>query len=229
MQNDGISELFRQRNAEMPHIAWPDEYQDAPAAKEHLEVATDTIEGQLVERAKKGERMAIDDLFERIRERCMAVALRVLHNADDAQDALQDAYLKIWKNLPTFEGRSSFSSWIHRIIVNACLDLMRRASNRPLASSYLVSVDECLQAVELVTTKTPEDLFIDQQRSAMIYGAVEALPFVQRQAIKLREFDDLAYDEVSKALDCPIGTVMSRIHHARKRLAEDLNSLLYAA
>jgi RNA polymerase sigma-70 factor (ECF subfamily) len=180
---------------------------------------------QLVKQAKKGDRKAMDDLLGSIRRRCLAVALRVLHNFDDAQDALQDAFLKIWKNLSTFEGRSSFATWTHRIVLNACLDMMRRDSNQPLVSNEFDPITPSIPSVDLVFMDTPEDIVANKQRLSLVHDVMSALPVVHKQVIKLRDFDDLSYDEMSKIMDCPIGTVMSRIHHARIRLATALSAL----
>lgn len=228
MQVLGISEMFPSRNAEMPHTGWGDQYKDAPEeARPYDEpIECDTrydSECQLTEQAKKGDRQAMNELLRGARKICMAVALRVLHHVDTAQDVAQDACVKVWKNLSTFEGRSSFSSWVYRIAMNTCFDSMRRMSVQPRVANSFGLEKQSGSSESLMVTESPEDLLIAKQQSEQVHHAVEALPLTHREVIKYREFDELSYDDMAGILGCPIGTVMSRIHYARKCLAASLN------
>jgi RNA polymerase sigma-70 factor (ECF subfamily) len=159
----------------------------------------------------------------------MAAALRVLHNPDDAEDAVQDAFLKIWRSLDSFEGRSSFSTWVHRIVTNAALDLMRKSAARAETVERPNQKDEpAVTAIEAANDVTPESDLGDREIEKLVRLAVAELPAAHRQAIELREFEDCSYQEMAEIISCPIGTVMSRLHHARNRLADELRAPLAA-
>jgi len=184
--------------------------------------------GALIAAAKGGDRGALDRLLASQRPRAMAAALRVLHNPDDAEDAVQDAFLKVWRSLPSFEGRSSFSTWVHRIVTNASVDLMRKTAAR----AETVERPELQEPVSAPTEPgcdaTPESVLADREVASIVRLAVSALPDAQRQAVVLREFEDCSYQEMAKIIACPIGTVMSRLHHARGKLARELRAPLEA-
>jgi RNA polymerase sigma-70 factor, ECF subfamily len=180
---------------------------------------------ELIAQAKQGDAEALDQLLKSQRQRAMAAALRVLHNPDDAEDAVQDAFLKIWRCLPSFEGRSSFSTWVHRIVVNASLDLVRKQATRPEIVERLEQREDA-GAVEPAHDETPESELGDREIEKLVRLAVAGLPASHRQVVELREFEDYSYQEMAEIIQCPIGTVMSRLHHARGRLAEDLRAPL---
>jgi RNA polymerase sigma-70 factor, ECF subfamily len=188
--------------------------------------AADGLDG-LLAAAKAGDTAALDKLLAAQRPRAMAAALRVLHNPDDAEDAVQDAFLKIWRSLPTFEGRSSFSTWVHRIVTNASLDLMRKSAARAETVERVDQTDDAaVTAVEPANIETPESELGDREIEKLVRLAVAALPEAHRQAVVLREFEDCSYQEMAEIIACPIGTVMSRLHHARNKLASDLRAPL---
>ncbi len=181
----------------------------------------------LVRRAQSGDGAALEALFGRFRARAMAVALKVLRNRDDAEDAVQDAFVKIWRNLHRFEGRSSFSTWIHRIVMNASLDLLRRQTSRGEGASGLADHDEDRAPQrEAVDETTPECTLASAEAQVLVRLAVARLTPVHREALTLREFEENSYDEIARAVACPIGTVMSRLHHARQRVAAELRAMV---
>ena len=178
----------------------------------------------LAEQAQAGDALAVRPLLEQVRPRAMAIALKVLRNRDDAEDAVQDAMLKVWRNLHRFEGRASFTTWIHRIVMNASLDILRKRSVRAESAVADDRDDDYQPKQEPSHDQTPEREMGIAQMQLLVRGAVARLAPVHRQAITLREFEDCAYDEIAEAAACPIGTVMSRLHHARQRVAEDLRA-----
>jgi len=178
----------------------------------------------LAVQAQSGDADALRPLLEQIRPRAMAIALKVLRNRDDAEDAVQDATLKVWRNLHRFEGRASFTTWLHRIVMNASLDILRRNSGRPDATVADDRDSDCQPTPEPAHDLTPERALGSAEMQLLVRTAVARLAPVQRQAIVLREFEDCSYDEIAEAAACPIGTVMSRLHHARHRIAEDLRA-----
>jgi RNA polymerase sigma-70 factor (ECF subfamily) len=177
----------------------------------------------LVARARAGDRAALSALLGESRPRALAVALKVLRNAEDAEDAVQDAFVKVWRYLDRFEGRSSFTTWLHRIVMNACLDLLRHKSCRPNASDAEPAAPGAERAeapAEPEPGPGPETALVAAQTGALVRRALEVLTPVHRQALSLRELDGSSYEEIATACACPVGTVMSRLHHARRRFAE---------
>jgi RNA polymerase sigma-70 factor (ECF subfamily) len=177
----------------------------------------------LIGRAKRGDQEAFAALVADARPRALAVAVKVLRNPDDAEDAVQDAFIKVWRYLGRFEGRSSFSTWIHRIVMNASLDLLRRQSCRP--ETHAEGEEGEHRPSEPIEEETPETTLDEAQTGALVRAAVATLSPTHRQALTLREFEDRSYEEIALASKCPIGTVMSRLHHARRKLADELEDV----
>jgi RNA polymerase sigma-70 factor (ECF subfamily) len=183
---------------------------------------------ELLARAQSGDHQAFAALVADARPRALAVALKVLRNPDDAEDAVQDAFFKVWRYLDRFERRSSFSTWIHRIVMNASLDLLRRQSCRPETHADVEDGGE-RPALEPAHDLTPERHLEEAQTGALVRSAVATLSPAHRQALTLREFEDHSYEEIARVSQCPIGTVMSRLHHARRRVAEELRATMPVA
>ena len=232
MQTAGEIGTFQRQNAEVPHKAvaftlMDSEIYEHSASEETpcatpAEVRVDT----LVDRAKAGDRAAFDELLVAMRPRALAAALRVMHNRDDAEDAVQDAFLKVWRCLAAFEGRASFSTWIHRIVTNASLDLLRKSSGRSEPTERSDGQDLAVSDGEPSNQETPESELCGYEIQMLVRTAVAALPAAHRQAVELREFEDCSYQEMAEIIQCPVGTVMSRLHHARHKLADDLRTPL---
>jgi RNA polymerase sigma-70 factor, ECF subfamily len=178
----------------------------------------------LLARAQAGDHKAFGALIADARPRALAVALKVLRNPDDAEDAVQEAFVKVWRYLDRFERRSSFSTWIHRIVMNASLDFLRRQGCRPEAHSESQEVAD-RNSPEPVDDETPEHNLAQAQTGALVRAALSSLAPHHRQALTLREFEDRSYEEIAQASQCPIGTVMSRLHHARRKLADELRAV----
>jgi RNA polymerase sigma-70 factor (ECF subfamily) len=179
---------------------------------------------ELLRRAQAGDQQAFASLVADARPRALAVALKVLRNPDDAEDAVQDAFLKVWRYLGRFEGRSSFSTWIHRIVMNASLDLLRRHACRPETHTEPEEGNEG-RPIEAAHEETPEKTLAEAETGVIVRRAVATLSPPQRLALTLREFEDRSYEEIAVASRCPIGTVMSRLHHARRNLAAELRGM----
>ncbi len=176
----------------------------------------------LVERSQAGDAGALNALLLAMRPRALAAALKVLHHRDDAEDAVQDAFLKVWRCLATFEGRSSFSTWIHRIVTNSSLDVLRRNVGRSETVERAEGQEVSLSDREPSHEQTPESQLCGYELQMLVRTAVATLPAPHRQAVELREFDDCSYQEMAEIIQCPVGTVMSRLHHARQKLANEL-------
>ena len=232
MQTAGEIGTFQRQSAEVPHQAVAFTLIDSEipehSASERAQCATsaEARVDELVDRAKAGDRAALDELLIAMRPRALAAALKVLHNRDDAEDAVQDAFLKVWRCLAAFEGRASFTTWIHRIVTNASLDLLRKSASRSETAERTDGQDVAITDGEPSNQETPESELCGYEIQMLVRTAVAALPAAHRQAVELREFEDCSYQEMAEIIQCPVGTVMSRLHHARHKLADDLRAPL---
>jgi RNA polymerase sigma-70 factor (ECF subfamily) len=179
---------------------------------------------QLIAAARRGDRTALNRLLTDARPRLLAVALRVVHDKDDAEDVVQEALVKVCRSLSRFEGRSSFSTWLHRIVVNAALDRLRRHGARKERLQSDGDDDREVQPAEAdkVDEQTPERVVSRRETGAVVRGALARLSPTHRQVLELREFDGESYRDLARLVRCPVGTVMSRLHHARHKLAAEL-------
>jgi RNA polymerase sigma-70 factor (ECF subfamily) len=173
---------------------------------------------QAVWAAQRGEGEALERLLAAARPKLFALALRVLGDVDEAEDAVQDALIKVWKNLGRFEGRSAFTTWLHRIAVNAALDRVRR---RPVVATG-AEPDERRDTAEHASADTPERLYARAEAGYVVRRAVARLPSVHGEALRLCDLEGDSYAEIATATRCPIGTVMSRLYHARRKLVREL-------
>ncbi|MFK8026269.1 MAG: RNA polymerase sigma factor [Ilumatobacter sp.] len=174
-----------------------------------------------MEAARNGDRFALDQLLRRHYDRIHAVTRRIAGATRDADDATQEALIKIVRALPTFDGRSSFGTWAYRIATNAALDELRKRKRRP--ALHAIRDDDSgeiqLQPVDDLAERTVDSI---ADRLA-IDEALESLPEDFRAAVVLRDVGDLDYAEIAEVLDIAIGTVKSRIARGRKQLAAQLS------
>jgi RNA polymerase sigma-70 factor, ECF subfamily len=192
----------------------------------------DSLDGMaagLIERAQAGDREALNRLLASARPRLLAVALRVVRDQDDAEDVVQESLLKVCRSLTRFEGRSAFTTWLHRIVVNTSLDRLRRPEPRPDRMLETDQGERREAPAPAVDDATPERLFAQAETGAAVQGALARLSPVHREALSLREIEGESYQEIAALAHCPIGTVMSRLHHARRRLAIELAPTYAAA
>jgi RNA polymerase sigma-70 factor (ECF subfamily) len=190
-----------------------------------------TETAELIERAQAGDHRALNRLLAQTRPRLLAVALRVVRDRDDAEDVVQESLLKVCRYLTRFEGRAAFSTWIHRIVVNTSLDRLRRLQGRqerPAAGGD-EGEDRRPDPVDSIDEETPERMFARAEAGAAVQLAIARMSPVHREAISLRELDGESYQSIAAIARCPVGTVMSRLHHARRRLAAELAPTMCAA
>jgi RNA polymerase sigma-70 factor (ECF subfamily) len=167
----------------------------------------------LVTRCRGGDTAAFEALVERYQRVLFTVALRMLGDYDAAGDAAQNAFVKAYQKLETFDPTRRFFSWIYRILVNECLNARRdHLPHEPLAP-------------DLAAEGTPADLFETEERRSRVQAAILALPMEYREVIVLRHFTELSYEEIGETLHVPAKTVKSRLHTARGRLAGMLRDL----
>jgi RNA polymerase sigma-70 factor, ECF subfamily len=173
-------------------------------------VSQDADDNALVERCRNGETAAFEPIVERYQRLLFTVALRTLGDYDEAADAAQNAFVKAYEKLHTFDRSRRFFSWIYRILLNECLNLRRdRHPHEPLTP-------------ELAAVDSPVDLLETAERKRRVQAAVRALPIEQREVIVLRHFTELSYEEIADVLQIPAKTVKSRLHSARQHLSHML-------
>ena len=181
-------------------------------------------DAEVVERARKGDHAAFRVLVERYEGRAFRLAVRVLRDEEQARDAVQDAFIKVYGSLDRFQGRSGFYTWLYRIVMNQCLDRKRRdKSDREVEWKDEVESHALEDAPPLFGDPAPGGPEAQVERLELrkiMADAIESLPDDARRTIQLREIDGLSYKEIAEALGIPKGTVMSRLHYARRRLQE---------
>ena len=190
-------------------------------ADSHAAPATADL-GELVAAAQSGSSDALERLLAAARPKLLALAMRVLGNADEAEDAVQDAMVKVWRNLARFEGRAQFSTWLHRIAVNAALDRLRRRSSVHLSSGGAPPDEQLHDAAEAVLPETPERIYARAETAVVVRGAMARLSETHGEALRLCDLEGESYATIATVTECPLGTVMSRLFHARRKLAREL-------
>jgi len=187
--------------------------------------ATEWLSARTIKRAQSGDSAALNEMLSAVRPRVVAVAFRLVKDADDAEDVVQDALTKVWRNLCRYEGRSAFSTWLHRIVVNTALDHLRARRSGVVSSVRIrTGAEEDGEPVGpmSIDTTTPEELLGRAEVGQVVRGAMSTLSPSHREVLALRELDGESYQDIASLARCPVGTVMSRLHHARQRLAEAL-------
>ena len=185
----------------------------------------------LVERARRGDVAAFEMLVVKYQRRIERLISRMVRDADLVQDIAQETFIRAYRALPQFRGESAFYTWLYRIAVNSAKKALMELKRDPLVSeSSLVSTDEGEEPSrvenELSDGATPESLLASKEIAATVNAAIESLSEDLRQAVVLREIEGLSYEEIADVMNCPIGTVRSRIFRAREAIAVKLRPLL---
>lgn len=190
---------------------------------------TDT---ELVEQARRGDKEAFRELFEKYQKKVMSIALGMVNNVDDAMEIVQDTFVKAYENLEGFKGESSFYTWLFRITVNRAIDLRRHRRRNPTVGlqdefgfpDSDEPYDEVLADPEAKTD--PVRQVESREIGTRVAEAISELTPYHKAVILLREIEGLSYEDISRVLQCSKGTVMSRLHYARKKLQSKLKDLL---
>ena len=189
-------------------------------------MSVDTGDLGLVQRVQKGDKTAFDLLVRKYQHKVVKLVTRYLRDPSEAEDVAQEAFIKAYRAIPQFRGDSAFYTWLYRIAINTAKNAIVSRDRSP------VDFDLDLQTVEesnsmqmrLADAETPESLLQTEEIRTTVNQAIEALPEDLRTAIVLRELEGLSYEDIAQAMDCPVGTVRSRIFRAReaidKRLSE---------
>ncbi len=180
----------------------------------------------LVERVQAGDREAFRSLVQRHQRRAFAIAMALVRDENDANELVQDAFLRVYKNLGNFQGQSSFFTWLYRIITNLSIDLIRKPG-RQLAELNdgrhdAEEVNEEFPFLSRIDGADPSDVVRRQEIASRLKTALEALPEYHRGVILMREVEGLSYEEMAEAMGVSKGTIMSRLFHARQKLQRAL-------
>ncbi|WAR46657.1 RNA polymerase sigma factor RpoE [Methylomonas rapida] len=188
---------------------------------------SEDLDQDVVRRVQLGDKSAFDLLVIKYQHKIVHLVNRYVKDPSEAQDVAQDTFIKAYKALGDFRGESAFYTWLYRIAINTAKNYLLSRSRRH--TDYEVEMQDAEQienAPQLKDIETPEDQLMNDQIIHVIRQAIEKLPEEMRIAITLREFEGMSYEEIAEAMDCPIGTVRSRIFRAREAIDEKLNPLL---
>ncbi len=190
-------------------------------------MADKVTDKQLIERVKNGEKAAYDLLVLKYQQRIINLVSRFVRNQSDALDVTQEAFIKAYRALPNFRGDSAFYTWLYRIAVNTAKNHLAVQNRRPSGNNYDVSEIEQIEGADaLKEHASPESLLMKDELQATVLKAIEDLPEDLKTAIMLREIEGLSYEEIAGVMECPIGTVRSRIFRAREAIDNEMKPLL---
>ncbi|MDA8108171.1 MAG: RNA polymerase sigma factor RpoE [Betaproteobacteria bacterium] len=186
------------------------------------------VDRQLVERAQRGDKQAFELLVQKYQRKLARLLARFIRDPAEVEDVTQEAFIKAYRALPAFRGDSAFYTWLYRIGINTAKNYLMAMGRRAPTSTEVEAEDaEALEAGEqLRDVNTPESLLLSKEIGATVTDTIEALPEELRTAIQLRELEGMSYEDIARIMDCPIGTVRSRIFRAREAIAERLRPLL---
>ncbi|MEC8442779.1 MAG: RNA polymerase sigma factor RpoE [Pseudomonadota bacterium] len=184
---------------------------------------------QLVARVQKGDRRAFDLLVVKYQHRILALVGRFIADHAEAQDVTQEAFIKAYRALPSFRGDSQFYTWMYRIAVNTAKNyLISRGRKTPTQDIDLDDAAYFADEANMKDVDTPDGLLQRDQLREVVFSAIEDLPDELRRAVTLRELEGMSYEEIAEAMNCPIGTVRSRIFRAREAIEKKMRPLLSA-
>ena len=187
----------------------------------------DDSDQQLVERVQAGDKSAFDLLVRKYQHRVLKLVSRFVSDAAEAEDVAQEAFLKAYRALASFRGDSAFYTWLYRIAINTAKNALVSNRRRPVDFDLdLQDPEQYDRHARLKEGDTPEGVLLSEEIRSVVEKAMEQLPEDLRTAIVLRELEGLSYEEIAEAMDCPVGTVRSRIFRAREAIDRKLKPLL---
>ncbi|MEZ5462177.1 RNA polymerase sigma factor RpoE [Dokdonella sp.] len=185
------------------------------------------LDQALVERVQKGDKRAFDLLVRKYQHKIISLVTRYVSDWSEAQDVAQEAFIRAYRAIGAFRGDSAFYTWIYKIAINTAKNYLVSKGRRPPIGDIAIEDAVLLDgASQLRERATPERELLRQEIEQTVFATVEELPEELRTAITLREVDGLSYEEIAEAMNCPIGTVRSRIFRAREAIDEKLRPLL---
>ena len=184
-------------------------------------------DNELVARVQNGDKTAFDLLVLKYQHRIVKLVSRYVREPSDAMDVSQDTFLKAYRALPKFRGESAFYTWLYRIAINTAKNYLVSMSRRPAEVDLETSNGDQIELEEIQQSiETPERLLLTSEIKNTVIETIDKLPDDLRVAITLREVEGLSYEEIASAMECPIGTVRSRIFRAREAIDTRLQPLL---
>lgn len=184
-------------------------------------------DARLVERVQRGDKHAFDLLMGKYQHRIQALVARYLRDPDDVQDVTQEAFVKAYRALPKFRAESQFYTWLYRIAINTAKNFLVARTRRPPAADVDATEAEHYSGGEVLQEiETPENRLAGDQLRQVVFEAIEDLPEDLRTAVTLREFDGMSYEDIAQVMECPVGTVRSRIFRAREAIDARVRPLL---
>ena len=190
-------------------------------------MADNATDKEIIERVKGGEKEAYDLLVLKYQQRVINLISRFVKNHSDALDVSQETFIKAYRALPNFRGESAFYTWLYRIAVNTAKNHLTVQSRKITKSDYDVTDIEQIEGnMSLIEQTTPENLLHKDELQETVLKTIENLPEDLKSAIMLREIDGLSYEDIANVMDCPVGTVRSRIFRAREMIDNKIKPLL---
>jgi RNA polymerase sigma-70 factor (ECF subfamily) len=178
-------------------------------------------ERELIRKAKNGDTESFESLILACKEKAYNIALRYLKNEEDALDVLQDSFIRIYRHLSKFNEQSRFDTWVYRIVVNTCNDMLRKNKKITYLDQVYKNEDDEDIVVEIADNSAgPEEILEKQEESSYILECLNKLQDPHREIVVLRDINGFSYEEIAEMLDCSIGTVKSKIARARHKFKE---------
>ena len=176
----------------------------------------DHEETELISRCQQGDQEALKDIFDKYHKKVYRIAYGVAKQREEALDIVQEVFIKLFRSIKNFKGRSHFYTYLYRMVMNTAIDHVRKTRKHLLSS---LDEEGSFQPSDKVE-KGPERILLHKEFEEKVNWAMEKLPAKQRAALIFREVEGLSYQEMAEAMGCSIGTVMSRLHYARKKIQE---------
>ncbi|MYH14166.1 MAG: RNA polymerase sigma factor RpoE [Gammaproteobacteria bacterium] len=190
-------------------------------------MGADETDRELVSRVKQGDRTAFDLLFGRYQHKICSLVARHVRNPEEVEDVAQEAFIKAFRALPKFRGESAFYTWLYRIAINTAHNHQMAKSRRPPGADIDVEDAQFMDGADrLIENESPEAAASRDELADAIDQAIAALPDDLRSALALREFEGLSYERIAAIMECPVGTVRSRIFRAREAVDRRIGHLL---
>lgn len=181
----------------------------------------------LVTKVQNGDKKAFDLLVIKYQHRIFALISRFIRDADEVQDVAQDAFIKAYRAIPNFRGDSAFYTWMYRIAINTAKNHLVSKSRRPPGSDVDINDAETVIVDDsLKDSAGPENVLFANELQEVVRNAIDQLPNDLRTAVTLREFDGLSYEDIADIMDCPVGTIRSRIFRAREAIDKQVKNQL---
>ncbi len=192
-----------------------------------MQLSVDTSDLGLVQRVQRGDKTAFDLLVRKYQHKVVKLVTRYLRNPADAEDVAQEAFIKAYRAMPQFRGDSAFYTWLYRIAINTAKNAIVSRDRNPVEFNLDMQAIEESQSMQarLADTTTPESLLQTEEIRTTVNQAIDALPEDLRTAIVLRELEGLSYEDIALAMECPVGTVRSRIFRAREAIDRRLSEV----